>query len=198
MAVSGTGGHLFPIGHYLGRAAAGQPRRLRLGARLAPLHTDAEFGIWALAHSRPGRDAERAWGRAEVVDQAERLGIDQPEQIIDALLARQLLAEVRAGGAVRFARAHRLLPLRSGLGQVPDDPLGTDPDEVGLPTSVPISPRQFRLWQWSRLAANLWELSQALTADPADLLADLLPELHALLAVNAAYLDRTRNPRSLT
>lgn len=205
-------GYLFPIGHYLGvhhpePGTSTGVHRLRLGEKFAYFDTDAEFGVWALAHSRPARDApDQPWGRTQVTGQAGQLGIDRPGRIIDALLARGVLAEVSAsrGDAVRFARTHRLLPLRSGLGQVPDDPLGTDPDAVGLPANVAITQRQFRLWQWGRLAANLWDLCQALTTtatphtadrhraghDPRDLLAHFLTDLHVLLAVNAAYLDR--------
>jgi hypothetical protein len=205
--------YLFPIGHYLGvqhsAPAAGAGRhRLRLGTAIAYLDSDAEFGIWALAHSRPRRDDPgQPWGRAGVTVQARRLAIEAPGRLIDVLLARGVLAEVPPGGAgaERFARTHRLLPLRSGLGQVPGDPLSTDPDAIGLPANVAISRRQFRLWQWGRLAANLWDLCRAFTTvqydpaglpgqqpagdDPRELLEQILTDLHVLLAVNAAYLD---------
>jgi hypothetical protein len=154
-----------PLGRYVGLLPDGGQLRhtVRLGRKRIALSNE-DMLAWATAHGRSTPDVA-----------LRRIG---------------LLAEV-GGDQEAFARGVRLLPLAIGLGNEPARPRTF---AVGYPGSaVPVTAPVFHLWSRACVEPDLWTACTVLAerdrADPRRLLADLLADLHRLLAANVACLD---------
>ncbi|MGH3715912.1 MAG: hypothetical protein ACRDT4_20995 [Micromonosporaceae bacterium] len=203
---------VFPIGHYMGafHPKTGAPlkyRKVRVGVDVKQLPDDAHFTVWALAHGLPHQIGKVRWTRDAM---REIAGIATFDEVVDALVAQGLLAEIQPGQEAAFARGHRLQPLMMGLGNSPDDPLRFSIGFLGVPPAVKVESFVFELWQWGRLGHHLMETAEMFAkveqevsggghhakSGPEQLLGEILEQLHVLLAHNAAYLDATLEPAS--
>lgn len=197
-----------PVGHLFGPSHRGGDHDvvIRLGGTLERLDDD-EFAVWWLAHGLAER-LDEPW-TAEAMDRAAvNLALPDVGPVIDGLLARGLLTEVRrrSPGAVDFARRHRVLPLMLGLGNSPEEPyeyqIGffTRP-VIGLPGTL------YDIWHWSPVDDHLWNACRGAAevatrvgiddpdeSDPEALLDAFLEVLHPLLHSSAAAVDRRRGP----
>ncbi|SHN75388.1 hypothetical protein [Cryptosporangium aurantiacum] len=184
---------LLPIGHSLGGAAeaAGAVYRVRVGPDVVRM-PENRFTIWALAHGSPGD------GPVTVDAVLGAAGLPDGGDLLAGLVDDGLLALVGPGAddPVAFARTHRLEPLMLGLGNVADDP---DTYEIGLPGQpvARVGAVLYAVFSWGHLENTLWDACRVAAADAPDELADprrlldaLLDALPALLAPNAARLDR--------
>jgi hypothetical protein len=195
---------LLPIGHDLGArySEGGYCQQVRAGIDVAEL-TRIEFSVWLLAHGIDDRDRPT---RDSVVKTAERFGLAPAEagRIVDQLLTDQLLAALDPDGdaAVEFARQHQLVPLLVGLGPDPDQPWMQNIGLLDQPL-VQVSTAVYDVWSWAHLAPQLWagchdaaEVARNAGVEateeirPREVLAGILREVHGLLSVRAAYLDR--------
>ncbi|MFB9239383.1 hypothetical protein ACFFWC_28270 [Plantactinospora siamensis] len=199
---------MFPVGRYTGafHPSHGAPVKyhsLVIGRLSVQLETEAAFNVWVAGHRPP--DAGRPWRRADVAEAAERrLGVAEPDALIDEFLTDGLLVEVDPADpdAVEFARAHRVWPLMLPLGNTPDDPLrhgiglfGSEP-VLRVPTLVN------DVWMWSSTGGSLWDVCVAFASagaraavdderehDPRYVLAEFLGGLQELIGISAACLD---------
>lgn len=198
---------LIPIGHCLGAyhdlpASTEHFVQVRVGAEVNRLD-DAQFAVWGLAHGTPDRDAEQPWGRQAVLDAARRVGIAEPEQVLESLMVDHMLMETTPGtdSAVDFARRHRLIPLMLGLGNTAEEPWIYSVGLLGMPL-VQMSAMAYDLYEWAHLDDNLWlacegaaamairvGIDDPLATDPLQMLNALLDTLHVMLGPNAVYLD---------
>lgn len=202
---------LFPIGHCIG-AYYDLPEsddhfyQVRVGADVMRLD-DHRFTLWGMAHATPGRPPDEPWNRAALLAAAGRTAIEGCEQIVDSLIADQLLVETTPGtdSAVDFARRFRLIPLMLGLGNTAEEPWIYSVGMIGMPL-VQMSAMAYDLFEWAHLDANLWlacegaaatakrvGIEDPLASDPVQLLNALLGTLHVMLSPNAAYLDAGLN-----
>lgn len=196
---------ILPVGHYVGayhptRGAPLAYHTVRIGSRPFRLHTHAELMMWLLAHG-PDREATTPRTRARVLE-AARSRFPDAEEILDALVAEDVIVEVRPGteDALGFAMNHRVMPLLFGLwSDRPDHsvrPLG-----LGTRSAVEVDGFGLDLWRFSGQAGDLWEFCEtyarkadrAADSDPSatadDLLSRALHQTQALLARHAVYLD---------
>lgn len=196
---------VFPIGHYLGPffPAPDEPlesHRVRVGADVVMLATDAEFVVWGLAHGLPGPAADRpdgTWARADLVEVARERGTTGVDAAVDALLATGALVEVGADDVdpATFARRYRLMPLLFGLGTGPGRPDRYQIGAFGTEPSTAVDLRVFDLWQWAARVGSLSDLAgmQSATAPfvggTPDGVPGLLHRVHTLVANGYAYLD---------
>lgn len=174
---------IFPVGHYTGVRAAddGVLHTIRAGWQQHRLEEDA-FGTWVLTHglTESGKDK---WTEADVLGHAEQSGIPGAAGHLQQLARLGLVS--RADDAEQFARGHRLGVLFVGLGNSPER---LDEFAVGLPglgTAALLDARSYELWQWGSVAPSLWDVCQAVAAEPTDVLRDL----RSLIANGCAYLD---------
>ncbi|MDQ7907495.1 hypothetical protein RB614_23530 [Phytohabitans sp. ZYX-F-186] len=182
---------LLPVGQYCGQffSPRGEFRyqQIRIGRGFVRLDDVRQYAAWVFAHGTPdgGTPTRRT------VQAALRTQGLPTAGVIEALLASGLAAEVPPQNLAGFARAHRLLPLRAGLGNKPDD---LDGYWIGLANTqqgVRVDRLTARLWQLGAEHDHLWATCQTIApgADPAPLAAQALPALHTLLRHGSAYLD---------
>ncbi|MFC6022189.1 hypothetical protein ACFP2T_39285 [Plantactinospora solaniradicis] len=166
---------LVAVGHYLGRFPAGGERwchEVRRGPVVERL-TEIEARAWAA----PGEPTH------------------QPSTA-DALVGRGLLVPVSWDDATGFARAHRLLPLLSGLGPDPDDPGRCRIGTFGQPI-VSVDRLGYDLWAEAGGRPSLWDgcrryaaaTAEPALTDPSAVLVALLDRLDTLTSTGAACLD---------
>ncbi|MEO3927828.1 hypothetical protein ABGB07_28755 [Micromonosporaceae bacterium B7E4] len=165
---------LVAIGHYLGLFPVEQDQwghEVRRGPDIERL-TEPEARAWAA----PGDPSH------------------QPS-ILDTLVGRGLLVLVSWDDATGFARAHRLLPLLSGLGPDPDDPDRRRIGTFGRPI-VSVDRLGYELWAEAGGQPSLWAACQRYAGsteptltDPYAVLLALLDRLDALISAGAACLD---------
>jgi hypothetical protein len=154
------------IGHYLGIFPADGGRwchEVRRGAGIEQL-TEAEARAW----SAPGAPTHEP-------------------STLDTLVDRGLLVPVSSDDAGGFARAHRLVPLMSGLGPDPGDPDRCHLGAFGRPV-VTVDRIDYDLWVEASGQPSLWAACRA-TADPPAALRALLDRLDPLICAGAACLD---------
>ncbi|ADB29874.1 hypothetical protein Kfla_0755 [Kribbella flavida DSM 17836] len=198
---------LLPVGHDLGAlqpdaAAARRRQQLRVGVELIEL-ADQDFAVWLLAH---GVDSDDRPTRTSVTASAAALGLDaeQVDAAVQRFVGVGLLVEVDPAGesAVVFAQEHRLVPLMHGLGPDPEQPWMQTIGLLNQPV-VQVSTALYDVWAWSQLAPQLWTgchdaaivaekagVTDPAETDPRQVLTGVLRNVHALLCVRAAYLDR--------
>lgn len=200
----GDGALIIPIGHSVGprntETSAGPARghQVRVGTELLTLPAE-QFAVWSLAHGAPERTHEGVrWTRDELGTALDGRPV---ADTVCALHKRGLLVEVapETTEAVRFARAHRVVPLVFGLGDGPDGR-----SAVGLyhEPLLLLAPALAELWQFAAVSANLWAgcLAAAEGAaaagqvapeqiEPARVLCGVLRALHALLVTGVACVD---------
>ncbi|SHN75397.1 hypothetical protein [Cryptosporangium aurantiacum] len=203
---------VFPVGHYLGAVhpGGGAPPSfhvVRAGREAVHLSDEDEVDVWGLAHGLPSA-GDGAWSRAQVLSAAADAGHPDAEPVLDALLERGLVVEVRPGtdDARDFARFYRLRPLLLGLGR----PAGEDLDLIGVPglvVALRATPRVLEVWEWAHLWPNLWAASEGLAeagrdtgrtdpseTEPDQVLTVVLGAVQTLVAHGAAYLDHRATP----
>lgn len=193
---------LLPVGQSLGVFHPGDGtsapvQQVRRGAELVEL-SDAEFLVWSLAHGLADAEGESV----PCTEPAILEYADEPAAI-RSLVDRGLLVEVVPGSpeSVRFASAHRLLPLALGLGNDPEQPWLFSVGLLYQPLAS-MTAAMYDLWQWAHLAPDLWLACQELAVvatragirdpgqtDPDQVLAGALGSMHHLLAVRVACLD---------
>lgn len=204
----GTDGELLiPVGHDLGVLFSGADERrqqVRVGVEVAEL-ADREYAVWLLAH---GTDAEDRPTRRSLVSLAVKLGLDadQVTEATERCLTDGLLATVdpAAETAVEFAREHQLFPLLHGLGPDQEEPWLQTVGVLNQPVAQ-VSSAIYDVWAWAQLAPELWTgcrdaamvareagVTNPEETDPRQVLTGVLGQVHGLLAVRAAYLDRRR------
>ena len=178
---------LFPIGHYMGERYPEDLHFVRLGLEHQTM-TEDEFGVWVLSH-----DANPQWTVGDVLTQAARVNLLNPEASVDRLLSVGALVTVTDSEA--FARSYRLHPLLTGIGNTEEDP---ETFVVGLPglEATKLTASGYELWQWSALAPTLWHTCE-IRAKLADMSAgeaaeEVLADLRPLLANSCGYLDKAR------
>lgn len=196
---------VFPVGHYLGalypeRNAPLAYHRLRVGQTVLRLFTDAEFGVWALAHGLAARLAEGPWTAEALVDVVREHDGTDVSPLLAELVSEHALVEVTPGteAAVAFARGHRFRSLLAGLGTGPQRPGEFGIGLIGQPMAA-VDERGYEFWQWAPLHASIWDACLALaevdgrsgggSSEPDQVLTDVLSRLHGLLAYGAGYLD---------
>ena len=199
---------IFPLAHYVGTRYDSDTKtstfQLRGGWKVANL-TVSERNLWALAHGVPSElEKGTRWTKDHMLEIACPQMADA-ETVIASLLERDVLMEVTPGtkGAVEFAKEVRLIPLRLGLGNSPEDPsmwrIG-----ASVEAFVAVNDTVFSTWQWSHLYKNLWESCKSIAKmrgedhdlptsredrDPEAILSEVLKTTHILLASSCAYLD---------
>ena len=200
---------LIPVGHDLGvfYPESGSDRhrqQVRLGVEMMELE-DQDFAIWLLAH---GTDSDDRPTGESLTDRAGKLGLpaDVVGPAIERFLTDGLLVAVDPAGeeAVRFAQEHQLFPLLHGLGPDAEQPWLQTIGLLNQPV-VQVSNALYDVWAWTQLAPELWTGCQdaAMVAqqvgvtnpeetDPRQVLSGVLGQVHGLLCVRAAYLDRRR------
>ena len=198
---------IFPLGHYIGAYYPGTDEPLayhtvRIGRQPIRLGSDAELTLWGLAHG--GADeAATPWTRSQVIALAEDAEIPDADELLDELIADDIIVEVHpdSADAIDFAEAHRVMPLLFGLGASGSD---SSLRQIGFGAQVAaeVDSFTFELWRYGRLTDNLWSfctvygealrqavgLSEEETA-PERLLSRALHDIQRLLARHAAYLD---------
>ena len=202
---------VFPLGHGMGpfHSHRGAPPAywvVRLGWDSPLLPDQATADMWSLAHGRPDRVGRSPWGRAEVCAAARQVGLADPGPVLDALIDRGLVVEVRPGTAeaAEFAATHRVQSLLLGLGELPGSPGLDGIGLLGMPALARVPLGTYEFWQWGHLWPTLTEAAAGLAemaaqspehapeeADPGQVLDRILRELHQLLAVGAVYLDHS-------
>jgi hypothetical protein len=202
---------VLPLGHAMGpfhqrRGAPPAYWLVRLGWDSPLLPDRATADVWALAHGDPDQVPRTPWTRQQLCRTAREAGVEEPESVLDGLVARGLVAEVVPGTpeAAEFAATHRVQSLLLGLGELPDqrglDGIGL----LGMPPLARVPLGTYEFWQWGHLWPTLSEAAAGLAemaaqapehapeeADPVQVLDRVLRELHELLAVRAVYLDRS-------
>ena len=199
---------IFPLAHYVGMMYDSEAKtstfQLRGGWKVASL-TESERNLWALAHGVPSElEKGTRWTKDHMLEIACPQMADA-ETVIASLLERDVLMEVIPGTkrAVEFAKEVRLVPLRLGLGNSPEDPsmwrIGVSEESY-----VAVNDTVFHIWQWSHLYENLWESCKSLAKmrskeknlpsrpgdhDPEAILAEILERAHVLLSTSCAYFD---------
>lgn len=185
---------VFPVGQAAGPYVPDgeqQPAHhvVRIG-RTAERLTEAEFGLWVIAHQPDGR----SWTVADLV--AAGAGLPDIEERVGDLLSRGVLTEVTDQAA--FANQYRLTPLFLGLGNRPDD---VNQFAIGVPGLEPlaiVSTAAFDLWQWGRVEPSLWAHCEVLAtigeqadqpSTPDAHLETVLTELSTLLTNFVAFLE---------
>ncbi|MGX7674409.1 DUF6244 family protein [Plantactinospora sp. DSM 117369] len=174
VATTPTAG-LVAIGHYLGLFPAEEGQwhhEVRRGPDIERL-TEPEARAWAA----PGDPSHRP-------------------SILDTLVGRGLLVPVSWDDAIGFARAHRLLPLLSGLGPDPEKPDNCRIGAFGRPI-VTVDRLGYELWVEAGGQPSLWDACRrfAVTAteptliDPYAVLLALRDRLDTLTSAGAACLD---------
>lgn len=164
---------LFPIGHYTGVRPSGG-HAVRVGRGHVSL-TEAEFGLWILAH-------------AEIDDVATPAAEAGVSADVDRLAAAGVLAVVRPETVPDFVAAYRLSPLMVGIGE------HDGRYRVGLgAAAVDLDAPGYELWQWGHLVPSLQhaaEVRARVTGRPVpEVLDGVLRDLRVLLAHSCAYLD---------
>jgi len=201
---------VFPLGHAMGpfhqrRGAPPAYWVVRLGWDSPLLPDRPSADVWTLAHGRPDLVASTPWTRSALCRAAREAGVEDPEPVLDALLERGLLAEVRPGAeSATFADTHRVQSLLLGLGELPDSPGLDGVGLLGMPALARVPLDTYEFWQWGHLWPTLTEAAAGLAemaaqspvaapqeTDPPQVLARVLRQLHQLLAVGAVYLDQS-------
>jgi hypothetical protein len=196
---------LIPVGHDLGVLypdnGPEHRQQVRVGGEVVEL-ADREFAVWLLAHGVD--DADRPT-RVSLAERAGALGLEV-DGVIERFLVDGLLAAVdpQADDAVEFAREHQLFPLVHGLGPDPEQPWLQTVGMLNQPIAQ-VSTALYDVWAWTQLAPELWTGCQdAATVarqvgvtspeetEPRQVLTGVLSEVHGLLCVRAAYVDRRR------
>lgn len=195
---------LLPVGHSLGLGGQGAVE-VRLGAAVEELALE-EFSVWALAHGDPDGSPSAApapWGAHGVLAAAQRAGLADAADHLEALERRGLLARATPGEASARALAHRvrLLPLAVGLGNTAARPQVYGTGRAGELHAVGSS-TTYDLFTWAHMETDLWEACVASAAvagragatdpglvDPDELLTGLLTTLHPMLLTGVVCLD---------
>jgi hypothetical protein len=176
-------------------------QQVRVGVEVAEL-PDHEFAVWLLAH---GVDDQDRPTRKSLNDRAVKLGLDAGP-VVERFLRDGLLAAVDPDddSAVAFAEQHQLFPLLQGLGPDPDEPWMQTVGVLNQPVAQ-VSVAVYDVLMWSQLAPELWSgcldaakvavqagVAVAEETDPRHVLTGVLGQVHGLLCVRAAYVDRRR------
>jgi hypothetical protein len=196
---------LIPVGHDLGvlypDRGPEHRQQVRVGVEVVEL-ADREFAVWLLAHGVD--DADRPT-RQSLAERAGTLGLEV-DGVVERFLADGLLAAVdpEADDAVEFAQEHQLFPLGHGLGPDPEQPWLQTVGLLNQPIAQ-VSTALYDVWAWTQLAPELWtgcqdaamvaqqvEVTSPEETEPRQVLTGVLREIHGLLCVRAAYLDRRR------
>ncbi|OLR95125.1 hypothetical protein [Actinokineospora bangkokensis] len=188
---------VFPVGHHMGQRLPDEHHAVRVGWEHRALTAD-EFGLWVLAHGTRA-NGRGEWTAGNVVELATAAGVEGPAGVLAAAADKGVVVGVT--DALAFTEAHRLHPLKVGLGNTPEDP---DRFRLGHPGVEPVSEvsaSAFELWQWAQLAPSLRHLGEVRAKAAADLgaatsaelvAADLLADVRELLVSGCAYLDLAR------
>ncbi len=198
---------VFPVGRYTGafHPAPGAPVKyhsLAVGRLSVTMDSEAAFSVWAAAHR--STDADGPWTRVETADAARRLGVADPDGLIDEFVEDGLLVEVGPAqeDALGFAQAHRVRALMLPLGNTPEDPLRHGIGLFGAEPVLRVPALVNDIWMWSSTGGSLWDVCVAFASagaraavddqrehDPRFVLTRFLPALQELIGVNAACLD---------
>lgn len=185
--MASSGPLALPIGQFFGSfypvTRQGPPvHQIRLVGEIRELD-DARFAVWRHAH--------------EVPDPRDPSWTAQGLATLALLRAERLIADVIPGTpeSIGFARTHRLGHRMLGLGNSAAQPWTYTIGFFDRPV-VGVSRDLYNLWESCDLADDLWTAVAALAAggsddsdDPAVLLAQVLGQLHHLLAASVVYLE---------
>ncbi|KOV87225.1 hypothetical protein [Nocardia sp. NRRL S-836] len=178
--------NVFPVGHYVGERHPEAVHLVRVGLAHRTL-SEAEFGVWVLAH---GVAESPAWTLENLLALAEKAGLPGARAAADRLAGTGVLV---IGNEVALARTHRFVPLLVGLGNTEPHP---DRCAVGLPGQpvAVLDESSFELWQWGHLAPSLWHTCEvraevAGSASAREELDGVLRDLRPLLVGGCGYLD---------
>ncbi|WP_308820070.1 hypothetical protein [Pseudonocardia alni] len=187
---------VFPVGHLLGQRLPDEHHVVRVGWEHRALTAD-EFGLWVLAHGTRA-NGRGEWTAGNVVELAAAAGIDGPA-VLAAAADKGVVVWV--ADALAFTEAHRLHPLKTGLGNTPEEPDRFRLGHPGVEPASEVSASAFELWQWAQLAPSLRHIGEIRTKVAAGLgaastaervAADLLADVRELLMSGCAYMDLAR------
>ncbi|GAA1689533.1 hypothetical protein GCM10009745_38370 [Kribbella yunnanensis] len=191
---------IFPVGHYTGAlpSAIGAPNHVvRVGMKQHRL-TDAEFGVWMLAHG--AAEARTVpWTRRQMAAEASRLAVDISPDLLDGLEDRGLVFSIDPAdpGVADIARCYRLEALMIGLGDTVEHP---GHHRIGVPEAgvvAVLDPDSYELWQWAATTPSLWAYCQlrstvASNEDPHGAADRVFQDLRTLIQHGCGYLDVVR------
>lgn len=203
---------ILPIGHYVGarRTEDGVAFHLvRTGWDVHRLDDTDQLTVWTLAHGMPITGDLATWTRSMVEGTARLVGILNVTELLDDLLARELLVQITPGTprAVEFAQVCRTRSLLNGLGNSADDPQLFGIGLVDAAPVVAVPSFAYDLWRWAHTCDSLWHAcvilarsGQAVSpedpdyTDPERVLGRCLSAIQLLLAHGVIYLDAAREP----
>lgn len=188
----------FPVGHLHGSGPDGA--LVRVGTDQVALD-DRLFRVWALAHGLSDRPATDPWTVDALLTTAAAQGLGDLRGALDDLVADRVVRLVDPRAGRPFAEQHRLVLQVLGLGNDPHRPHSWSLGLLGRPL-VEVDGTVLDLVEHADLYPDLWSAVEATAAsarkagrtgpadtDPDRLLAEVLPVLHGLLAVDAVHLD---------
>lgn len=197
---------VFPVGRSNGpfyeKPGADAVHVVQLGWSTFDL-TWEHFQIWTLAHGVPPEVQLSPWTREVILKHAVKAGIDDPEPILNGLIADELLQEIELNSieSLEFAKNHRLMPQLFSLGNSSKKPWSYDLGLPGQPLTQ-VSPNYFLIWRYGGVSQNLWNSIEALvdaagydgqrdpgSTDPIIALNEILSGIHALVAAGCFYFD---------